>query len=528
MRNFHFPGRSTVYARHAMAATSHPLASGVAIDILKRGGNAVDAAIATAATLCVVEHAMTGIGGDCFAIIATPDGAMTGFNASGRAPKAATVDALAAKGVKEIVATTAHAVLVPGAIDGWCKLLAERGTMKLAEVLAPAIAFAEEGFAITPRVALDWSRAEAKLRLHAGARKHLLPNGQPPNVGDVMRLPALANTLKVIAREGRDGFYRGPVAADMVATLNAAGGLHTLEDFAAQSSTYVTPLATSYNGISLNELPPNNQGIVALILLKMLERLGSLGRDPNSAERFHVLMEAARLAYKVRDTFLADPEKANVPVTHMLSESLIGTLVGRIDRSKRLVDLGPIPRPVGSDTVCFSIVDRNGMAVSFINSLFADFGSGLVSMESGVTFNNRGSGFVLDPAHPNCIAPGKRPLHTLVPALATKDGKPWLAFGVMGGAYQPLGHVHVLTNIVDYGMDPQAAIEAPRVFFEGDRLLVEESMPMEIRQGLSGLGHSVGVRELPWGGSQCIMIDRVRGVLAGGSDHRKDGFAIGY
>jgi gamma-glutamyltranspeptidase / glutathione hydrolase len=528
MRNFHFPGRSTVYARHAIAATSHPLASGVAIDILKRGGNAVDAAIATAATLCVVEHAMTGIGGDCFAIVARPDGTMTALNASGRAPQAATAEALAAKGVREIVATTPHAVLVPGAIDGWCRLLADHGTMTLAEVLAPAIAFAEDGFAITPRVAHDWSKAEAKLKLHEGARKHLLPGGKPPRVGEVMRLPALANTLKRVAREGRDGFYKGPAAADMVATLQAAGGLHTLEDFGAQTSQYVTPLATPYNGITLNELPPSNQGIVALILLKMLERLGSLGRDAYALERTHVMLEAARLAYKVRDTFLADPEKADVPVIHMLSDDLIGTLAGRIDRRKRLADLGPIPRPSGSDTVCFSIVDKDGLAVSFINSLFADFGSGIVAKDSGVTFNNRGSGFVLDPRHPNCIGPRKRPLHTLVPAMAMKEGKPWLAYGVMGGAYQPFGHVHVLTNIVDYGMDLQTAFDAPRYFFDGGRVLVEEAMPREIREGLSALGHDVGFRELPWGGGQGVMIDVASGVRAGGSDHRKDGFAIGY
>ncbi len=529
MRNFHLPGRSAVYARRAMVATSHPLASEAALAMLRSGGNAVDAAITAAAVLCVVEHAMTGIGGDCFAILAQPDGTLIGLNAAGRAPAAATPEWYARAGIAAIEQTSPHAVTVPGAIAGWAKLLADHGTRTFAEVLAPAIHYASEGFAVSPRAAHDWARAEAKLRRHPGAVKHLLVDGRAPRLGEVVTLPALAGTLRTIARECRDGFYRGAVAADIVATLKALGGLHEVSDFAAQDATYVTPITTPYQGIVLAELPPSNQGLVALILLRMLARLGRTGDDPLGAPRLHMLMEAARLAYAVRDTFVADPDRAHVPVAHMLSDPFIDALAARIDPNRRRADLGPIPRPIGSDTVCFSIVDERGMAVSFINSLFADYGSGIVSDAGGVTLQNRGQGFVLDPRHPNCIAPGKRPMHTLVPAMALKNGQPWLAFGVMGGAYQSFGHARLLSDMLDYGLDLQAAIDAPRIFFEGDALLVEQTLPAAVVAALKAMGHTpIDVREVPWGGAQGVHIDRARGVLIGGSDARKDGLAIGY
>ncbi|MCL4767791.1 MAG: gamma-glutamyltransferase [Hyphomicrobiaceae bacterium] len=528
MRSFHMPGRSPVYAQRAMCATSHPLASATAIDILRHGGNAVDAAIAAAAVLAVVEHPMTGIGGDCFAIIARPGQKLIGLNASGRAPAAATAGWYAGRGVREIEMHSPHAVTVPGAIDGWTTLLADHGTLPLARLLAPAIDYAERGFPVAPRVAHDWANVAGKLELHAGARRHLLPQGRAPQVGEVVRFPALARTLKLIADEGRDGFYQGEVADDIVAELKEMGGLHTLADFAAQRCSYVEPISVAYRGVELHELPPNNQGIVALILLKILERTGLGSGKLTSAERYHMMMEAGRLAYAMRDAFVADPQMASVPVEHMLSDAAIGELARRIDPKRRTPDLGPVPQPAGSDTIYLSIVDEKGMAVSFINSLYSAFGSGIVTRKTGVTLHNRGQGFVLDPGHPNCIAPRKRPMHTLVPAMATRGGEPFLSFGVMGAAFQPMGHAYVLTNMLDFGMDPQEAIDCPRVFFEGGELFVEESVPASTAERLAGMGHAVKVRDEPWGGGQAICIDSVNGVLIGASDPRKDGCALGY
>ena len=528
MRSFHLPGRSPILACNAMCATSHPLASLTAIETLKAGGNAIDAAIAAVAMLCVVEPHMTGIGGDCFAMLARPGTRPLAFSAAGRAPAAATAEWYAGQGIETIETPSPHAVVIPGAIDGWARLLADHGTMSLARVLAPAIDTAEHGFAVTPRVAWDWGKLEAKLGAHAGARLHLLSDGRAPRLGDVKRFPALARTLKIIARDGRDGFYRGEVAADMVAELGALGGLHTLEDFAAQTSSYVEPISVPYGDLEVLELPPSNQGIVALILLRMLARMGNKPTDADGAARHHLMMEAGRLAYAMRDAYVADPALADVPVEHMFSDTTIDTLIARIDRKRRTADLGPVPKLPGSDTVYLAVVDRDGFAVSFITSLFAQFGSGIVTAKTGITLNNRGQGFVLDPAHPNCIAPGKRPLSTLVPAMALKDGRPHLAFGVMGGAYQPLGHAHVIANIVDYGMDPQEAIDAPRVFFDAATLAAEQGVPAATIADLEAMGHRVIRPEAPWGGGQLVSIDTTTGVLTGASDPRKDGCALGY
>lgn len=529
MRSFHFPGRSAVYSQRAMCATSHPSASLVAIEIMKRGGNAIDASIAAAAVLGVVEPAMTGIGGDCFAIIAKPGQKPIALNASGRAPKAATAAWYARKGIKQIETQSAHAVTVPGAIDGWATLLADHGTMSFEQVLAPAIELAERGFPVSPRVAHDWAGLVDKIKANEAASIHLLnKKGRAPKVGEIHKFPAVAKTLRAIARDGRDGFYDGEVGAEMVAELKALGGLHTAADFAAQNSTYVDPIKVAYHGVELNELPPNNHGIVALIMLKMLAKLGRVSDSPVAPERYHAMIETARLAYGMRDRFVADPDMAKVPVEFMLASATIDKLVKRIDLKRRTPDLGPMPEPVGSDTVCFSIVDDSGMAVSFINSLFAGFGSALATRKSGVVFHNRGQGFVLDSSHPNCIAPGKRPMHTLVPAMAMKDGKAFAAFGVMGAAFQPIGHAYMMTNMLDYGLDPQESVDCPRVFFEGNDVQIESAVPQATAERLALMGHHVSVRPDPWGGAQMVVIDRDANVLIGASDPRKDGMALGY
>ena len=527
MRNYHLPGRSPVIARHGMCATSHPAASFAAIDVLKRGGNAVDAAITATALLSVIEPAMTGIGGDCFALLHKPGAGLIALNGSGRAPNAATATWYAEAGIKQLEITTPHAVTVPGAIDAWATLLRDHGTLSLAEVLAPAIDAAENGFAVAPRVAHDWAGLKAKIDRHAGARQHLLMDGRTPRAGDIIKFSALARSLNAIARDGRDAFYAGAIADDIVTELRSLGGLHTLQDFAAQRSSYVTPISVPYGDVELHELPPNNQGVVALMMLRMFDRLDLKQFGASSIERYHLLLECGRLAYAARDAFVADADTSQTSVAEMLSDNFIASLVATVSPDKRIAKLGPIPRPKGGDTTCLSVVDRNGMAVSFINSLFSGFGSGIVAPRSGVVLQNRGTGFVLDPTHDNCIAPGKRPMHTLVPAIATKAGKPWLSFGVMGGAFQAAGHAQVLANMVDYKMNVQEAIDHPRAFFDGGEVQYEAPLANTIAPALAALGHPVALRADPWGGGQAIEIDHARGILIGGSDARKDGCALG-
>lgn len=528
MRNFHFPGRSPVFATRAMCATSHSLASVTAIEMLKRGGNAADAAIAAAAVLAVVEPHMTGIGGDCFAILARPGAPPVALSGAGRAPLAAEAGWYAERGLTSIPLQSPHAVTVPCAIDTWARLLADHGSISLGDALAPAIGYAERGVPVSPRVAHDWARHVAKLSGNEGARKHLLKDGRAPRLGEIVRFPALARTLRRIAEQGRDAFYEGEIAEDMVAELRALGGLHTLDDFATQRASYVAPISVTHGDMDILELPPSNQGITGLIMLKMLSRMRLPSRDPAAPERYHVLMEAARLAYAMRDRFVADPEMAAVPVEHMLSDRVIDDLAGRIDPNVRRPELGAVPEPAGSDTIYLAVVDESGLAVSFINSVFTEFGTGIMTRKTGVLFHNRAQGFVLDPRHPNCIAPRKRPLHTLIPAMGLRDGAPCMAFGVMGAAFQPMGQVYVITNMLDYGMDPQEAIDFPRMFPEGGLVLAEQSVPQATFDRLAAMGHPMRRRELPWGGGQAVLIDRAASVLIGASDPRKDGCALGY
>jgi len=526
-RDFHLPGRSPVYAREGIAATSHPLASVAAIETLKAGGSAADGAVTAAAVLSVVEPAMTGIGGDCFCLVARPDAPVWGYNGSGRAGAAVTTEKLRQQGLpRKIPATSPHAVTVPGAIDAWEAILQAHGRFGLDRALQPAIRYAEEGFVIAPRVASDWATTIDKLKPHAGSRKYYLIDGASPAVGSVLRLPALAATLRAIAAGGARAFYQGAIAADIAATVQAAGGLLAAEDLARHRGDVVTPISTSYRGLDVVELPPNGQGLTALVLLNILEQF-DLGRlDPSGPERLHLALEAARLAFGVRDTHLADPAHMREPVAGLLDKGFAKKLSRLLDPDKR-VPLPQAPKP-GSDTIYLTVVDRDRMAVSLINSLYSAFGTGICTEQTGVMLHNRGTGFVLDPQHPNTIAPGKRPMHTIIPALTMRDGRCAMSFGVMGADYQPMGHAHVVTNMVDYGMDVQAAIDAPRMFFEGETTEVERGVPAATIEGLRARGHNVAFRPMPLGGGQAIVIDWERGVLIGGSDPRKDGCAIGY
>ena len=527
MRDFHLPGRSPVYAREGMAATSHPLATLAAIETLKAGGTAADAAVTAVATLCVVEPAMTGIGGDCFCLVAKPDAPVWGYNGSGRAAAAVTTEKLLAQGMPhKIPATSPHAVTVPGAIEAWAAILKAHGRFGLDRALAPAIRYAEDGFPIAPRVGYDWAQQVDKLKAHAGAAAYYLPGGHAPVVGEVVRLPALATTLKAIAAGGARAFYEGPIAADIAATVQALGGLLAVEDLARHTGDIVKPISTSYRGLDVVELPPNGQGLTALVLLNILETFDLGKLDPHGAERFHLALEAARLAFAVRDTHIADPAFMREPVAGLLDKGFARKLSGLLDPDKRV----PLPKaPVpGSDTVYLTVVDRDRTAVSLINSLYSPFGTGICTEKTGIMLHNRGSGFVLDADHPNTVAPGKRPMHTIIPALAMRDGRCVMPFGVMGADYQPMGHAHVISNIVDYGMDVQQAIDSPRVFFLDEASEVEHGVSAEAIAGLKARGHTVVVRPAPHGGGQAISIDWERGLLIGGSDPRKDGCALGY
>lgn len=528
MRDFEQPGRSVAVARHGMAATSHPLATLAALDILRAGGNAVDAAVAACAVQCVVEPAMTGIGGDCFALLAPAGGdAVVAYNGSGRAPAAATPDWYREHGISVIDRFTPHAATVPGAVDAWTRLVTDHGTMPLAAVLAPAIACARDGFAVTPRVGADWIRDTPVLRRDPNAARLYLNDGEPPRTGSLHRLPELADTLSAIASGGARAFYEGPVAADIVGRLRELGGLHTLDDFAAAGGEYVTPIHTTFRGHEIHECPGNGQGIIALLILNVLSRFQSTA-DPLDPDRLALEVEATRLGYAARDRYLAD--HPDVPVEWLLSDRLADQLASRIDLRRAIA-----PRPTFSgtehrDTVYLCVVDKDRNAVSFINSLFAGFGSGIVAPKSGVVLHNRATSFVLDPDHSNCIGPGKRPLHTIIPGLMTRAGRAVMPFGVMGGHYQAMGHAHLISKVLDYGMDVQAAIDLPRLYPRHDIDAVETEARIRDTAGpeLVRRGFDIVPAPGPIGGGQAIRIDWDTGTLQGGSDARKDGLALGY
>jgi gamma-glutamyltranspeptidase/glutathione hydrolase len=525
MRDFELPGRSTAYAQHGMAATSHPLATLTALDVLRTGGNAIDAAIAAVAVLGVVEPHQTGIGGDCFALLAPASGGVVALNGSGRAPMAMTIERLTGLGLTAIERHGPHSVTVPGAVAGWAALLEAHGTRPLGELLQPAIHYAEDGFPVTPRVAWDWRRHAAALERSQGGRDHYLPGGRAPEEGRIVRLPALARTLRRLAAGGPRAFYEGELAARMVASLRAAGGLHTEADFAAAAAELVTPIHTTYRDVVVYECPPNGQGVVALLLLNILERFDLRQMPADGPLRLHLLAEATRLAFRDRDAVLADAE---TPVARLLDKAYARALAGRIDPERAATELPPPLLEPHPDTVYLTVVDRDLNAVSLINSIYDGFGSGLACPETGVLFHSRGRAFRLDPAHPNALAPGRRPLHTIIPGLVFKGGELWCSFGIMGGDYQPVGHAHLITRLVDDGLDPQAALDAPRLMAYPGDLQVEAGIGRTARRGLAARGHRVVDAPSPLGGGQAIVLDRRRGVMIGGSDPRKDGLALGF
>jgi gamma-glutamyltranspeptidase/glutathione hydrolase len=528
MRNFHLAGRSTVHAQNGMVATSHPLAALTAIEILKAGGTAADAAVAACALLGVIEPQSTGIGGDCFALIQPKgEGKIVSYNGSGRAPKAATPEWYIEHKMHAIPVTGVHSVSIPGAIDAWATILRDHGKFGFDTLLQPAIKAAEEGYVVAPRIAFDWKNALEKLRNGINTPRYLLPNGQPPVAGDVIKQPELGQTLRTIAKEGRDGFYKGRVAEDMVETLRGNGGLHTMEDFAAHTTETTTPIGTVYKGHDIWQCPPNGPGITMLVMLNILSNFDLTKYPPLSIERFHLEAEAARIAYLMREQDIGDPAYVDIDIKRILSKEFAADYARKI-RMDALIELPKVSPPINPNTVYITVVDKDLNTCSFINSIAHSFGSAVVSNKTGVLLQNRGAGFRVQPGHPNCIAPGKRPLHTIIPSLATKAGRAVMSFGVMGGQYQPVGQTHVLTNILDYGCDVQEAIDMPRGLHYEGVFQLEDGIPPEVVAGLKKIGHQTTSVVGPLGGGQAIWIDWDKGTLTGGSDPRKDGCALGY
>ena len=528
------PGRSVVRSQHAMVASSQPLASEVGLEVLKRGGNAVDAAIAMAAMLNVTEPMMTGVGGDAFMLVYwSRTKELKGLNASGRAPAALSLDYFVRKKITKMPEFGMESITVPGAFDGWVTLLEKYGTMKLADLLQPAIESAENGFPVMEKTAEDWNAEVKKLKNTPAATANYLVDGRAPRAGEIFRQPNLARTLRTLALGGRDAFYKGEIAKAIADYCEKNGGFISLADLAAQKSEWVEPISTNYRGYTVYEIPPNSQGLTALLALNILEGfdLAALSAQPD--RYYHTLIEATKLAFADRNRYIADPAFSKVPVAELLSKEYAAKRRALIDPRKALDSPPPGAINVGSDTTYFTIVDKDGNAVSFINSLFDSFGSGIVAGDTGIVLQNRGSSFSLDRAHPNHLEPGKRPFHTIIPAMVFKDGKLFMSFGVMGGGIQPQGHVQVLVNIIDLGMGLQQAIDAPRYrYMNGKDVLLEDELGAAVIERLMALGHvratPPGVLRSSMGGGQAIMIDPVNKTLMGASDPRKDGLAIGY
>jgi gamma-glutamyltranspeptidase/glutathione hydrolase len=531
MRDFELPGRSMVMSRNAMAATSHPIATLTAIEILRAGGKAMDAAVAASAVQCVVEAGSTGVGGDSFALLSAGGSAdVKAFNGSGRAPAAATLDWFEKAGITAIERHSPHAVTVPGAVDAWAQMVRDHGRMELGELFQPAIQLARNGYVLTPRVAHDLASQQDLLRLDPTARATFLVDGDVPPEGSVQRQPKLADTLETIGREGPDAFYRGSLTDGIVSYLRDKGGLHTLEDFDTSRGEYVAPISTEFRGRRVFECPPNGQGVIALMIMKILERFRPC-EDPLNSANLHIEVEATRLAYAERDSIIADAGFLPVSVETLLSDTLADELASRIDPDK--ASPPAVPLEVGAehkDTVMICVVDKDRNAVSLINSIFHAYGSGLVTPQSGILLQNRGEAFVLKKGHPNAIGPRKRPLHTIIPGMVTEGDRVVMAFGVMGGNYQAMGHAHFLAKLFDHGLDLQTAIDLPRLFPLPGSSTVEVEGPLRktIATDFAKRGFTVQPPKIPIGGAQAIWIDWERGVLSGGSDPRKDGCALGY
>ncbi len=543
--------RSPVYGRNGIVATSQPLATAAGLEILAKGGNAADAAVAAGAALNVTEPTSTGIGGDMFALYYSADtGQVTALNGSGAAPAALTLDRLKSEGLlaESLSPFHPHTVTVPGACAGWCDLIERHGSLSMADILAPAIRLAEEGFPVAPITAHFWARG-AERQLKSALNGHELTiDGRAPKAGEIFRNPGLARTFKLVAERGAAGFYQGPIAESIVGVVNEAGGCMTMDDLAAHASTWEEPISVTYRGLRVYECPPNGQGITALIALNILEGFELAALDVLSAGKMHLMIEALRLAFADARWYVADPRFSNVPLRELLSKEYAAERRKLIDPQRATVERKRGTPVASSNTVYLSVVDKWGNACSFINSNYMGFGTGIVPKGWGFTLQNRGHNFSLDPHHPNCLAPRKRPYHTIIPAMVTRLPSPnrrgdgseggreslFASYGVMGGFMQPQGHVQVLSALHDAALDPQSALDLPRFCIDvdeaGGRVAVEEGMPKETVDALQKMGHSLyevgGYERALFGRGQVILRDAETGVLCAGSDPRADGCAM--
>lgn len=549
MTGARFASRSEVIAKHGMACTSQPLATQIALDILKKGGSAVDAAIAANAALGLMEPTGSGIGGDLFAIVwDAKSGKLHGLNASGRSPYALTLKHFKDLGLESIPAHGPLPITVPGCVDGWFELHKKFGKLPMSDVLAPAIRYAKEGFPVSELIAHYWGRGASALAEFPNFAKTFSPDGKAPRKGDVFRNPDLAHTYEILAAKGRDAFYRGELTQAMSSFCEQAGCFLREKDFADHTSIWVEPVSSNYRGYDVWELPPNTQGIATLQILNLIEPYDLASMGHNAADHLHRLIEATKIAFADRARFYADPEFSKVPVAELISKSYADERRHLLNarRASRGLPAGN-PKIGRSDTIYLTVADNDRNMVSLIQSNYRGFGSGLVPDGLGFVFQDRGELFSLDENHPNAYAPHKRPFHTIIPGFVTKDGKPWLSFGVMGGDMQPQGHVQVLCNMIDFGMNPQEAGDAARFHFEGgveptDSLpvadkqrstrggwvSVESGVADDVRRTLDAKGHDIRVASDGFGGYQAILYDARRDVYIGASDFRKDGQAAGY
>jgi gamma-glutamyltranspeptidase/glutathione hydrolase len=537
-----FVSRSEVIAPHGMAATSHPLATQIALDILKQGGSAVDAAIAANAALGLMEPTGNGIGGDLFAIVwDAKTEKLYGLNASGRSPKSLTLDYFKQNGHKSIPPYGPLPVTVPGCVDGWFELHRKFGKLKMKKVLEPAIGYAREGFPLTELVAFYWGLSAPRLEKWAGYKETFMPGGRAPRKGEVFKNPRLADTYERLAKNGRDEFYKGDIAKTIDAFMKKNGGFLSYDDLASHTSTWVEPVSTNYRGYDVWELPPNGQGIAALQILNILEDYDFAKIEFGSAEHVHLFVEAKKLAFEDRAKFYADMDFNDVPVAELISKEYAAARRALIDpkRAARSYDAGN-PALESGETIYLTVADIDGNMVSLIQSNYRGMGCGLSPGGLGFILQDRGELFDLNEGRFNTYEPGKRPFHTIIPAFVTKDGKPFMSFGVMGGSMQPQGHTQIVMNLIDFGMNLQEAGDAPRIrhggssqptgerMTNGGTVYLEDGFSMETRRALLSMGHRLSSMRGGYGGYQAIMFDWKNGVYFGASESRKDGHAAGY
>ena len=538
MTTFSFNSRrSSIYSRNGIVATSQPLATAAGLEILAKGGNAADAAVAAGAALNVTEPSSTGIGGDMFALYySTETKQVTALNGSGRAPAALTLDRLKKDGFSsELPPFHAHTITVPGACAGWFDLIEKHGSLSMSEILAPAIRLASEGFPVAPITAYAWKRGAQNQLRSAPNGQELTIDGRGPNAGEIFRNPNLARTFEIVTRGGRAAFYQGEIAEAIVSVIKEAGGCMSTEDLASHTSTWDEPISVTYRGLRVYECPPNGQGITALIALNILEGFDLSALTSLSTERLHLVIEALRLAFADSRWYVADPKFSSMPVEELLSKEYANQRRKLIDTKGATIDPKHGTPVSSSGTVYLSVVDKFGNACSFINSNYWGFGTGIVPKGFGFTLQNRGHNFSLDPNHPNALAPRKRPYHTIIPAMVTReDGSLYASYGVMGGFMQPQGHVQVLSALVDDGLDPQSALDLPRLCIDveesGGRVALEEGIPANVVSDLEKMGHPVhsvsGYDRSLFGRGQVILRNAEKGILCAGSDPRADGCAM--